>query len=195
MSKVRSCCLAILALPLLVGGAAAQLPLPPVIPPRRFSIRAVRLFCRSPSSSGLAGSRPRRRRAASTISGAVQRLQHPARAILRCAASSAAGPAFPTSCRRSDRICGSPSSRPTGTRRRRQARTKSTTMRSRRSATVRGISRLLGAAAEDGGPSRHGIHHPLRAQARRQHGGAAARDLFKSRRAGRDARRLSQRRR
>ncbi len=33
MSKVRSCCLAILALPLLVGGAAAQLPLPPVIPP------------------------------------------------------------------------------------------------------------------------------------------------------------------
>jgi hypothetical protein len=33
MSKLRSCCFAMLALPLLVGGAAAQLPPPAVIPP------------------------------------------------------------------------------------------------------------------------------------------------------------------
>ncbi len=33
MGKVRSCCFAMLAFPLLVGGAAAQLPPPPVIPP------------------------------------------------------------------------------------------------------------------------------------------------------------------
>ena len=50
---------------------------------------------------------------------------------------------------------------------------------------VHHAARLLGAAAEGRGASRHGIHHPLRLQPRRRNHGAAAGDLCQPRRAGR----------